>query len=280
MRIRFRQRRLAFTLLELVAVMTLVVLLAALGMVMIPSARDRSVNLAADRIQGWMLIAKQRARRDGLATGLRLIADADDKVRKLQYLQQPDDFSAPYTTCQCAGGRIVTFAPGANPEGQPIAVNLATANVHPGDVIEFFGAGSVYPILKVDSAKNRLVLAVNGPDTTGNAVIDYRILRRPIPLIGEDVLELPDDAILDPAQSLNVPVGRSGFAEVLFSPHGGLVGQGTSSNDIVALWVQNERGDPKLLTVINPHTGFISVQQIGPAANPFQYCRDARASGL
>jgi hypothetical protein len=183
--------------------------------------------------------------------------------------------------CTCDGSDVVTFAPGKTPQGQTVAVDLVAADISAGDVIEFNGGGGVYPIRRVDARRNRLLLTVNGPNTDGNAVSVYRILRRPIPVSGEDVLELPDGAVIDPASSLNVPVGPGGSLEVLFSPHGGLTGRGTTSNDIVALWIRDAAGDdPKLVLVITPYTGFIAVKPAGPAANPFQFCRDARASGL
>ncbi len=273
-------RRSAFTLVELLVVMTLIVVLIAIGAAMMPSKHDRAVNFAASRVQGWLLIAKQRARRDGLPTGLRLRVDADGKVRSLEYVQQPEDFSAAYTTCQCNGSNVVTFSPGVGPQGRVVALDLSAANLNPGDVLEFNGGGGVYPIRSVDAPRNRLILTVNGPDTANNPAALYRIFRQPLPLTGENPLELPDDVLLDPAQSLNVPIGRGGAFEILFSPQGGLIGRGTSSNDVVVLWLQNTRGDSQLLTVVKPHTGFISVEPAGPSGNPFQFCRDARASGL
>src|SRR5205807_3440001 len=71
--------RAAFTLIELLVVMAIIVVLAVLGAVMLPSLfADYGQVRSVDQLTQWLLSARQRAKRDGLPTGLRLLLPTDD----------------------------------------------------------------------------------------------------------------------------------------------------------------------------------------------------------
>ncbi|MGL6095447.1 MAG: prepilin-type N-terminal cleavage/methylation domain-containing protein, partial [Fimbriiglobus sp.] len=66
-------RRPGFTLVELLVAISIAILLAALAAGLINSGAfgSQRVISSADRVSGWLLIAKQRAQRDGQPRGVR-----------------------------------------------------------------------------------------------------------------------------------------------------------------------------------------------------------------
>lgn len=108
--ITIRPIRKAFTLMEMLVVMTIIVLLATMTYLFLPSMGQRNMATAADRISAWLLIAKQQAKRDGRPTGVRFYADPTNPPPALPpsapgnyqnclnfiqmiYVQQPDDIT-------------------------------------------------------------------------------------------------------------------------------------------------------------------------------------------
>src|SRR5689334_23274451 len=98
-------RRWGLTLVELIVVITIILLVAALGAAFMPRVQERqNVNRGMDLLSQWLLIAKQRARRDNLVTGVRFIIDPNDpnagtyanQLTQVVYVQQP----GPYTNGQ------------------------------------------------------------------------------------------------------------------------------------------------------------------------------------
>ena len=88
---RDQARRVALTLVEMLVVMSLVALLAALVVAFVPRLQEhQKANRGAEQLQGWLLIAKQWAKRDGVPTGLRLSPGVSGLCTSLQYIQQPD----------------------------------------------------------------------------------------------------------------------------------------------------------------------------------------------
>lgn len=92
-----RTRRRGFTLVELMVVMGLVIVLAALAVAVSESGAfgSQKVVSAGDRASGWLLIAKQRAIRDGRPRGVRFLLNptADPTLfacREAQYIEVPD----------------------------------------------------------------------------------------------------------------------------------------------------------------------------------------------
>src|SRR5262245_2135502 len=95
-------RRPGFTLVELIVVISIVILLATLAVVFLPSFADtQRAGQGAEQLQKWLLIAKQRALRDQVPTGVRLIVSPVDArknpslvaVRDVEFIQQPDAFN-------------------------------------------------------------------------------------------------------------------------------------------------------------------------------------------
>ena len=76
-------RRAVFTLVELLVVIALIIVLAALTAAVVQTGMltSQKVVSAADRASGWLLIAKQRALRDGAPRGVRRLANGRVRMR-------------------------------------------------------------------------------------------------------------------------------------------------------------------------------------------------------
>jgi prepilin-type N-terminal cleavage/methylation domain-containing protein len=102
------RRRAGFTLVELLTVMFIIAVLAAITVVVARSniADSYTTTGATDRLSGWLMIAKNRALRDRTPVGLRLIRDPNNPlyVREAQYVEMP-----------------VLWAPNQNPDGYALS---------------------------------------------------------------------------------------------------------------------------------------------------------------
>jgi type II secretory pathway pseudopilin PulG len=66
-------RRAGYTLVELLVLLTLLAILATLAVALVPQVQQQArAATGADQVQGWLLIARQRARRDQHPVGIRL----------------------------------------------------------------------------------------------------------------------------------------------------------------------------------------------------------------
>jgi len=328
-------------LIELLVVIAIMLVLATLGaMTFSRWQEDRRKTGAVDRLTQWLLIAKQRAKRDQVPFGLRLLPtvnpDGTVFVSQLQYVQQPDNLSG--GVCmgvngtgqpQYQGG--VFLGATLNPDGLTETLTFQNVDfigsaaagqtdqyeVQPGDYLELFGGGNIHRITQVPSATTLVVAdntipanppppnppLPNPPQPTTN----YRILRQPRPALNEEILTLPEDMIIDmgtvlvvnnmptytgvnsitpappnPPKSVNVPQ-RGNFLEILFSPAGGVIGQGTGSGNIL-LWVRDstavppDLGGPSIVG-IQIRTGLIADYPVNPA-DYYAATREARSSGM
>ncbi len=308
-------KRNAWTLVEMIIVISIMLVLAALGTAFLPKFLDNQYQVrAVDQISQWLLTAKQRAKRDGVPTGVRILFNSVTlQATQMQYVQQPE----PYTAGVCisvnplSNGRAqfqansVDFV-GADPFGGGGSFSL----IQNGDYLELNGGGPVYVIIGVDSQS--LILA-NTQIQLNAPTANYRILRQPRPLLGEDVLSLPQDMIVDnslsnpndltssysknvPARSIVGDGGRATFYEITFSPTGTVIGQTTPSGKII-LWVRNATkpvNDPGAVTLIavSIRTGFITAHPINisvPTIDPktgistidlYLFTEDGKSSGM
>jgi hypothetical protein len=218
-------------------------------------------------------------------------------VRDLQYIQKPVDYvpSAAYSADALflgpvnpqAPGQGYAFGPKVNLLGSAAAdVGDETSLVQAGDYLQLRGEGLLHRISKV--VGRQLCLLDSQPETPSPPGCPFRIVRQPRLLAGEQPLQMPQDVMIDVGASLNVPVRpsfSSGYAywEILFSPSGGVIGQGTG-NTPIALVIRDVTQDPgsgdQTLLAIYPLTGQIANQPVAPGPDPFQYIRDGRSSGF
>lgn len=125
----------AFTLVELLVVMSMVIVLAALAVGVAESGAfgSQKVVSAADRASGWLLVAKQRALRDGRPRGVRFLLSPGGAAdyytsREAQYIEVPEAWT-PNPTALSTGPRIV-FVYQTGPSSQQVYF----ASQNPSDV--------------------------------------------------------------------------------------------------------------------------------------------------
>jgi prepilin-type N-terminal cleavage/methylation domain-containing protein len=300
--------RRGFTLIELMVVMGIIILLAVLGyMVLPPLSADNNRVRTLDALSEYLLTAKMRAKRDGLATGIRLLG-APGTVSTLAYVQQPD-----LITGTTMGASLISITPGTSPApssaaftggdwiGAGTTAGDSYSPVQPGDYLEVLGGGPAYLITAlaqttvagVTTTTLSLLNSNASYSATLGATSNWRILRQPRLLQGEDVKQLPGTYGIDMSagKSLNVPLRSftSGtttttYYEILFSPSGSVVGTGTTAGKIV-LWVSDfatvTQPGPSGLIAINIRTGFIGAYDVNPnGTDPYSFTEDGRSGGI
>jgi prepilin-type N-terminal cleavage/methylation domain-containing protein len=284
-------KRTGFTLIEMLVVLGIVLMMSVLTVLFMPRIQERQrVAQGADLLQGWALMAKQRALRDRVATGLRfqlshLPTDPPNQsyVRDIQYIQQPDDYSQGLVTRW--RDNVVTFTAEANLQR---VQNLNQGNeaniVQPGDYLLLRGEGLPTRITSIINPTSLQVLD-SGPQIATPS--SYRISRQPRLLAGEQPLQLPQNVAIDLSlvtDPYKVPTRQPGsYLEILFSPSGRVVGQGTGNAPIV-LRVRDVTLDPnagdQTLIVIYPLTGSIAAHPVAQGGDPYLFIRDGRSSGF
>ncbi|QVL30773.1 type II secretion system protein [Telmatocola sphagniphila] len=129
-----KQGQRGFTLVELLVVLGIMVLLATLAILVVPSSDNRAAARAADQVQGWIFGAKNRAVRDQSVRGVRLMINDPTNptlVTELQYLEQPEVYlprTAVATPTVPAGSpcTVVIYHPDVYPAGIPQGSYIAT----------------------------------------------------------------------------------------------------------------------------------------------------------
>jgi len=262
------------------------------------------MQYAADRLQGWLLNAKMQAKRDNRPTGIRINFDLNptsstfNTAMSMIYIQQPDDYAPPNSTCSGPGNVAVNNFLQA---GNSILVSSQGTDLAPvqqGDYIEFNGVGPVYqitqPVQYIPNGNvfqlSSLTIATSGPDSGGPT--PFRIRRAPRPQPGEEDLTLPDEVVLDlngnPQRSQIRPRSVAGTQvkvyEVLFSPAGNVIGSGTGQTNI-NLWLTDtndaaNNGNRALLITVQVGSGLIGVNSVAPGKDPYLFTKDGRASGM
>lgn len=282
------RRRHGMTLIELLVVMAIIAVLMGLTALVLPSGNSRSLTTAVDQIQGWGLIAKQRAVRDKAPRGLRLIPDPTDanKFRELQYVEQPEDFVLAGFGGSTGGvSNSIEIPSKALPGTQNTArlqTSIVPGQIGTGDflVISTNGVDQWFRITGVANPAGPVSLTFT-PNYTGTPrdATFGRIVRNPKPLVGEETLKLPKSIFIDQTRSLNL-----GNRDIVFSPSGELI---RPNMGMVILWVNYDGGpeDDGALITIQPRTGQISAVPVNRDASvgggdPYHYARDGRSGGL
>ncbi len=279
-------RRRAFTLVEMLVVMTIMLILIGLTAGLSPRILDRKkITRGTDQVANALLVAKQYAKRYKLPTGLRLkkASAADTSVTTLEFVQQPEDFTGGWLEAE--EGKALALPTTVNFSGVDFT---AYNNVQPGDYLEVNGGGLLHRIASVPAA-TQLVLDI-APDQVSyisRRTQAYRIIRRARVLPGEPAVSLVDGIGIDlyPGTSVNVPADLGGNLDILFSPAGNVISAGAGKATVI-LWVRDLAlpdkflGQPTLVCVYT-RTGFIAVHPPAPPPDdPYTFTRDGRGSGM
>jgi len=366
--IKIGNRRGAFTLVEMLVVIAIIITLAALAAAFAPRIDDnQKLTRAVDNLEQWLLTAKMRAKRDGLATGLRFVSapgDAPGTYSQFQYIQQPEPLAGGYFNAAGPVGGFILSAGTGSPGGVGTVtfgnVDFSLGGLPPldsfgrqqwlvqtGDYLEINGGG-VYSIwgvvvpppglpastivlggiltptanpyftnlwapptgMTVVNASGLTVFAPGGSTippglflwqsqyeqnliVAATSQTNYRIIRQPRVLIGEEPLTLPDNyaANFSPIPNsgstlpgTNVALGPSGYPEILFSPTGAVIGTNAGTPILwISVWdTTMETLDPNRVGIvgIQSRSGFIGAYGVSLSGNPFLFVQTARESGL
>lgn len=286
-------QRFAFTLIELMVVMAIMMALGAIGLRVSYKTGDKPRD-GADRVQGWLLMAKQWALRDQAPRGIRL-SGSGGLVTRLTYIEQPEDWAASnsrisYSTTALPAGKL----PGTNVDfwGGFDGTDPSRWPIGPGDMIEIDSGINAQIVATIDTVQSPTELRLRSPFPSNDfSTLNYRIIRRPRARIGEMGLELPTNVVIDLNTNAPPPTGygsplpppdSAGNIDILFTSSGSVIGPGLSGRDI-KLWIRSldPLTDPeKYIVTITLRTGLISVHPVAPGANPYAYTEDGRSSGL
>jgi len=197
-------KRSAFTILELLIVIGIIVIIATLGFLFLPNLdRNKGVPNATTQLEGWINLSKQAALRDKKPHGVRFLPDDTEplKVKALQYIEQPDPV-APQAPFQLT---LMTVISGMNPP-----VYQATLNI--GGVPQPWEGVEVGDLLQVQNTLNgvAVIKAISGGVLTLDKPIpgsdpgpvtvsppDFKVIRSPRPLTGEPTLKMNKDVYID-----------------------------------------------------------------------------------
>jgi prepilin-type N-terminal cleavage/methylation domain-containing protein len=227
----FRNQRKAFTLLELLVVVGIIVVLASLTAAFLPSLRQsNNAAKAAQMVQGQLSLAKMKAMRDHGVRGIRLIPNEFDPTvcTEIAFVEQPPDlgFSTTYysspigilslkysiaftiNASSLVEANILGDSSFLHPPPTASVKSFATETVELGDYLQAIHNGNVYTakIIGITAAKVTLdkplsplmaSTVLTPPTSAPVKVTDFKIIRKVRPLAGEETVQLPPNMTID-----------------------------------------------------------------------------------
>lgn len=286
-----RPKRDAFTLVELMLAIAIILVLGVIALPLAFQARKDGPVKGATFLQGTLAQTKSTAQRDRLSTGIRLLSAPNRPgfYDQIEFIQELPPFSDGHLTGTERTNRLTlngaTFF--IRPQGgNPIPM------VSAGDTVELYGGGQVYQIIgiEIDPMTSQESLVLTRPLTsdvtpTLNGLANYRIFRQARPIPGEKVLKLPDNTAIDLSPSNNgLTKGSHGVdpanPTILFGPSGRIVGP-AASEDMIVLWVQDlDDVENATLLVIYTKTGGVATYPVYTSGgDKYRNARNGHAAG-
>ncbi|MCX7666865.1 MAG: prepilin-type N-terminal cleavage/methylation domain-containing protein [Gemmataceae bacterium] len=282
-----RSKRTGFTLVELLVAIGIAIVLAGLAALTFPNFRQSTaVTNSVNQLQATLSVAKQRAIRDKLPRGVRLIYTGDPFVTELQFIEQPEPIVPP------VGSSLVI--PNGTEESWTATINFPSA-AHAADVhgllsttaqgedvleIEDFGGfvGRIVSAPTLSGATISFDVRDKFPARQGSGGFTlfegFRIRRSPKPLVGEpNVMMSKAGVLIANSKGIALNTANNGF-DIMFNANGevshAVVGQ-------IHLWVAPLTGNaqPSILCLYTK-SGYMAVYDIAPGSDPYAYSRDGR----
>ena len=196
----------------------------------------------------------------------------------------------------------------------PVTQNMQLWPVQVGDYIQIQSAASPSRITKIISNFEVETLSPNTSGLTGVFTADFRIMRSPRPVAGEDIILLPEDVVIafpnlppfakpppPPAPpfplvpidfpSIIVP-DDNGRYDILFTPSGAVTGNTARLGKII-LWVRDLNENPttarqQALITVYSQSGAVASYDVNtsvPTSSPqagiwYSFTYDSRPSGF
>jgi prepilin-type N-terminal cleavage/methylation domain-containing protein len=321
MKLTTTHRRTGFTLLELLVVIGVMLVLATLALFLAPRFQDdQRTTRGADLVTGWLLIQKQRAHRDQVPRGVRLVRDPNNPnfINSIMYIEQPEDWSNPTTTVQVpspapipppvanAGEYRTAWIANKDLAGEGVvqvgdflvldaeSTPLNAHRIASASLVTLPG-GQVGTHLIFGSAEGTSLRGVPGVHQSSG----FRIVRQPRAMVGEQPLLFPRDVIVDLAGNFGYPalttdagmtVLPGAQLDIVFNQRGQVLGANSIGGKIILRLRNGDRasndGDQLLIT-IHTRTGLITTHPVNvdppfgnPMHDPYLFVRDGKSSGM
>ncbi len=303
-------KRRAFTLVELLVVVGIILALAAITLLFLPKRTSRLAADGASTLQTAFASARSRAVRNQSPVGIRMLSsdggktfdsfvyiDAADRVAPLE--PNPSNPKNWTIYLDCPMGSVVL---------KQVGFDLQAAGVLAGDTLEIVETvpSSSHKIQSINYATSEVTLVAqydaNGQpkfeylpkvSSVTNGVKlphNYRYLKQVRPLMGEPGFTLPRDVFVygnsaTVPSSLEITPNADGSCDIVFSPSGQLVPTGRR----IVLWVddRNHVSKPALITIygktgavaVNPVAPYDSSRPLTAVNSPYAFSDDGRGSG-
>lgn len=292
--------RKGMTLVELLVVMSIMVTFAAITAAFYPSiSSDNQIAQTANKIQNILVGARQKARRDFNVTGVRFFPDTTNPniANQMMLVQKPVDL-----TGLSLGASLHQPQLPLNPTiiqfsipvwGFPTGEDLIMAN----DIYVDPVTNNSTQILSKGVLNTQMIIKSNfySPNINpANATLNYKIIRRPRIVPGEEAIPMPDGyEILLGANFYGPKVNPSDSSiDVCFEKTGALYQIDFASN--VYIWVHKtgsiKYSEDDAILGIQRNNGKVAVFPVGPVDfsntnnitlhNPFMYATNPTNEGL
>jgi prepilin-type N-terminal cleavage/methylation domain-containing protein len=254
-----------FTLVELLVAVAIMLVLIGLALLVANSGiiGNARTSSGSDRISGWLMQAREKAKRDDAPRGIRFIVGPDNFIREAQLIEVPEPYTMP--AGNFAMVEHVRPAMGAQtkrvfvvgPNAAEVAVNVSA-----GDTLSLPSVGTIHRVTAIGSVFN-LTLGALPPQTAveitfaqplllpdlGAAALTatpaaptptystttFGFLRQARPTFGEPPYQLPESVAIDTVNCQIQPV--NGNYDIVFSPTGEV--QNTGGLGRIILWTRN-----------------------------------------
>lgn len=297
------QIRKGMTLVELLVVMSIMVTFAAITAAFYPSiSSDNQIAQTANKIQNILVGARQKARRDFNATGVRFFPDATNpsSATQMMLVQKPVDLTGLSLGASLHQPQLLTNP--TNPTiiqfsipvwGFPTGEDLIMAN----DIFVEPVTNNSTQILSKGVLNTQMIIKSNfySPNINpANPILNYKIIRRPRIVPGEEAIPMPDGyEILLGANFYGPKVNPSDSSvDVCFEKTGALYQIDFASN--VYIWVHKtgstKYAEDDAIIGIQRNNGKVAVFPVGlvdfsntldiTRHNPFMYATNPTNEGL
>lgn len=298
-----RKNHKGFTLVELLVAMSVIIIFASLTAAFYPGLKaDNAISRVSVAVQSNFVGARQRAKRDRVPTGIRLQFDADNRCTQLIIVQKPDDLN--YNTL----GAITAVNAGLITFQQQLVQAGYEDYIFPNDLIVNNNTGESFVAKTIVNKQVQVDLTFSNPSFNYFPFIDFRVIRLPRTIPGENKVDIPDEYEISLARSedvrnnlgnnypgwdkprSNLPLAINGSYDILFDPNGSVSSLGQKGD--VVLWLHKFTNQPNdfsndALICIRKITGKVGTFSVDPVNksnpnddSPFGLTKDPRNEGL